>query len=54
MQLDPAGLQEDIPHLMTVTQYLFNLLLLNTVSDPIIYSARLKEVHRKLLRIITL
>lgn len=43
--VDPEGVQSMTSTLAKVDQYLFDLLLLNSICDPIIYSIRLKEVR---------
>ena len=35
-----------IPHLSTIDEYLYDLILLNTLCDPLIYGIRVKEVRR--------
>ena len=35
-----------IPHLSTVEEYLYDLILLNTLCDPLIHGMRVKEVRR--------
>ena len=47
-RVNPEAVHQDLETLYIVNEYLLDLLLVNTVSDPIIYSARLKEVRVRL------
>ena len=45
VSINPAVVAQNTQVLIKVDSYLFNLLLLNVIADPIIYAARVKEVQ---------
>ncbi len=44
VQVDPGALEKWIPALEEANNYLYDLLLLNVILDPLIYALRMPEV----------